>query len=1121
MNTDNSGALYVAPIRNVLQNYVLGYDISKKEVTYFNTSESVTDIFSVNFNTVTSALDVDISPASSAYYFPFPTSGAGASEPVTVTALNNSMDPTGGNTAFSPLQYMYTVPVASYLVGGVGYIMVCNKDPSGTSGDISASIDIMLKGSGDNFTDFDVATSASSIYNTEVLIEDASSNSASKVRKFVIGANNGILVNQGDLILLRVNLKDYNQNNPCTVDNPTLNGTLYFRRVGSQDISDLSLNNIVYTVNNQTIDGIKTFLQPIIGDISGNAKYVDISDISASGTYYPTFVDGSGNNRQMFINSFNTLAYKNQNLGIGTNDPSATLDVSGAGNVTGNFTVDINTFFVDASNNRVGIGTTTPSFTLSLGGDIARTIGMNESTLGIAPSLTLKSADTPIGTNHEGGALYLSAGLGTGNAPTSTIIFSNATPEDSGGTRQTLTEKMRITANGKVGIGTTTPSSLLDVRNNDSGYVGAFYNTSATGEGVAIRGGNTSSQNALVVQNYDGNRQILIARSDGNVGIGTSTPSTRLVIGDSAITTDQTQNAETLIIKQASSPPEDRKGGINLISNNALANDIGVPIQWVSSCTGGIGYATAQICGRRENTGDYAGYLQFATSNSFGSIAEKMRIIGNGNVGIGTNNPTYTLDVSGTANITGSANITGNLSVDTNTLFVDASNNRVGVGTTTPACKLSILGATNQISPNNDLLKLEALSGSGASDVGISMWAMATGANVNARNWKLATNFQGHGLFQILRSTSNTGVPDTNAMTINKDGNVGIGTTNPSFTLSLGGDISRTIGMNESTLGIAPSLTLKSADAPSIGTNNEGGALYLSAGLGTGNAPTSTIIFSNATPVSSGGTRQPLTEKMRITGNGNVGIGTTTPETKLVIGDNVLTTSQAQNSEALIIKSASTTPGDRKGGINLVSTNDISADIGVPLQFNSKVNDTNIAYTTASITGRRENSTSGNAAGYLQFTTTNTAGANTEKMRITSAGNVGIGTTTPSSTLDVSGNVSIGRSGNSEMILRNFSKFTLQNEFLDVDIATGGNSWSGILTISNVNTASAVTATYATYSSLGRGSTGLNTSISSLNGPTAGAPFTLSIPSTGVIRIRNDHTLQTFISAQFMGGLGF
>jgi hypothetical protein len=287
-------------------------------------------------------------------------------------------------------------------------------------------------------------------------------------------------------------------------------------------------------------------------------------------------------------------------------------------------------------------------------------------------------------------------------------------------------ERMVIKNNGNVGIGTTTPSSTLDVRKDASGYVGAFYNTSATGEGVVIRGGETSSQNSLVVQNYDGNRAILIARSDGNVGIGTTTPSSLL---------DVRKNAS---------------GYVGTFYNTSATGE-GIAIRGGDTSSQNSLVVQNYDCNRA---------ILIARSD--------------GNVGIGTTTPSYNLDVSGTANIT------GNLSVDNDTLFVDASNNRVGVGT-----------------------------------------------------------------------------------------------TNPSFTLSLGGDSARTIGMNESTLGTAPSLTLKSADGPTIGTNNEGGALYLSAGLGTGNASTSTIIFSNATPVSSGGTRQTLTEKMRITSNGNVGIGTT------------------------------------------------------------------------------------------------------------------------------------------------------------------------------------------------------------------------------------------------------
>jgi len=73
----------------------------------------------------------------------------------------------------------------------------------------------------------------------------------------------------------------------------------------------------------------------------------------------------------------------------------------------------------------------------------------------------------------------------------------------------------------------------------------------------------------------------------------------------------------------------------------------------------------------------------------------------------GTTNAAATLVVSGTANIsgnvtiggvitaTGGANYTGNIAFDTDTLFVDAANNRVGVLTTTPNAPLQVNGAAN------------------------------------------------------------------------------------------------------------------------------------------------------------------------------------------------------------------------------------------------------------------------------------------------------------------------------------------------------------------------------------------------------------------------------------------
>ena len=64
------------------------------------------------------------------------------------------------------------------------------------------------------------------------------------------------------------------------------------------------------------------------------------------------------------------------------------------------------------------------------------------------------------------------------------------------------------------------------------------------------------------------------------------------------------------------------------------------------------------------------------------------------------------------------------------------------------------------------------------------------------------------------------------------------------------------------------------------------------------------------------------------------------------------------------------------------------------------------------ISGRKENGTAGNTAGYLQFATRPNGGNMTEAVRITSTGNVGIGDTTPDLKLDVLGYGKFGDADN-------------------------------------------------------------------------------------------------------------
>jgi hypothetical protein len=111
---------------------------------------------------------------------------------------------------------------------------------------------------------------------------------------------------------------------------------------------------------------------------------------------------------------------------------------------------------------------------------------------------------------------------------------------------------------------------------------------------------------------------------------------------------------------------------------------------------------------------------------------------------------------------------------------------------------------------------------------------------------------------------------------------------------------------------------------------------------------------------------------------GNLGISTTVPETKLHIED---TTKVLTNNVA----------GVAQGTLSLVSTDAQAANTGTSVLFGGNYIDssqTKIAY--SAITGRKENSSSANADGYLSFLTWKSIGL-TEKMRITSAGNVGIG----------------------------------------------------------------------------------------------------------------------------------
>ena len=217
---------------------------------------------------------------------------------------------------------------------------------------------------------------------------------------------------------------------------------------------------------------------------------------------------------------------------------------------------------------------------------------------------------------------------------TGTHAWSTATSGTANGALS-WSEKMRISNDGNVGIGTTSPSATLHVKASSATNIYLESTGSAVYQQLVNSGGSayigSSSNDLLFLTNAAGNERMRII-SGGQVGIGTTSPAAQLDI--------QAARTDNLTL-------------LKLGTNNAsTGNGDKVNIDFYSY---GNNYLNGRISREIEAYSTYAGALTFATGAS-GSVTERMRITSGGNVLIGTSTDAgYKLDVNGTGRFSGSA----------------------------------------------------------------------------------------------------------------------------------------------------------------------------------------------------------------------------------------------------------------------------------------------------------------------------------------------------------------------------------------------------------------------------------------------------------------------------------